>query len=113
MSADERKALAFVALLLGLSVVARAVQRPDAVRISGASAVDIPTRLQQNQQVRERISKKTKATSPPAPPVRKPARKPPPPILIDNRTPEEVGPLDLNRATAAELDALPGIGPSV
>ena len=97
MSADERKALAFVALLLGLSVLARAINRPEPVRISGATAVDIPTRIDQNRQVREGVSKPARATSPPHAPV---AAVP-------------AGPLDLNHASAEELDRLPGIGPAV
>ena len=97
MSAEERKALAFVALLLGLSVLARALNRPEPVRISGASAVDVPARIEQNRQVREGVSKADKATSPPRPPL--PAK--------------AAGPLDLNYATPEELDRLPGIGPAV
>src|SRR5687767_8976793 len=62
MTGEERKALSFVALLLGLSVVARAVNRPDTVLASGAATVQIQDRLQQNQQVRERVSKPAKAT---------------------------------------------------
>ena len=116
MSAEERKALSFVAILLGLSVVARATSRPDPVLVGGASTIDIQTRLQQNQQVRERVSAAPRARtgarrgSPARPPPRETG-----PIVIDNRarTPAEQQPLNLNRATASELDALPGIGPAV
>ncbi|HET9438704.1 MAG TPA: ComEA family DNA-binding protein [Longimicrobiales bacterium] len=99
MTGEERKALSFVAILLGLSVVARAVHRPEPLVVAGASAVDIGSRLQENQQVRARseVSKKTEIRSRPDPP--EPAT--PPPVL------------DLNRATVTELDALPGIGPAV
>jgi competence ComEA-like helix-hairpin-helix protein len=116
MSAEERKALSFVAILLGLSVVARATNRPDPVLVGGASAIDIQTRLQQNQQVRERVSvpprtrTSGKRKSPEPPPPRRAG-----PVVIDNRTrtPAVRQTLDLNRASAAELDALPGISPAV
>jgi competence ComEA-like helix-hairpin-helix protein len=114
MSGDERKALSFVAILLGLSAVARAVNRPDPVLVAGATTVDIQARLQQNQQVRERLSKKVRtSTSPPpkpAPSRRPEARR----ILIDDR-PAKVQPIsvNVNRATLAELDALPGVSPAV
>jgi competence ComEA-like helix-hairpin-helix protein len=116
MSAEERKALSFVAILLGLSVVARAMNRPDPVEVAGASTVDIQARLQQNQQVREQVSPRPRTTAraqprrpPPAP------KRAPGPIVIDNRERATATPeiLDLNRATAAELDALPGISPAV
>jgi competence protein ComEA len=121
MTGEERKALAFVAILLGLSALARAVNRPKPVIVTGASAVSIEQRLAENQQVRERVSK------PPRAPARAPAspRKPPSPapawrtagtgVVIDNRPPKSTAaePLNLNRATVAELDALPGISPAV
>jgi competence protein ComEA len=116
MSGEERKAVAFVAILLGLSAVARAVNRPNPVQVTGATAVQIEQRLAENQQVRQR--KERPATSPAAP--RKPAPAPAwrtagTGVVIDNRPPKGTppGPLNINRATAAELDALPGISPAV
>lgn len=118
MTSEERKSLSFVALLLGLSVVARAVNRPEPVVISGATAVDIPTRLQQNQQARERISK-TPAKTPPAKPSSVPAwrRGPRPADVIEYKVrssaPLDGQSVDINRATAEQLDGLPGISPAV
>lgn len=117
MTGEERKALAFVAILLGLSAVARAINRPDAVLVTGATAVPLSQRLAQNQQVRERDSRpspKAAATRkpPPAPVWRTPGAG----VVIDNRPPrnaQPAAPLNVNRATAEELDALPGISPAV
>lgn len=116
MTGEERKAVAFVAILLGLSAVARAVNRPNPVQVTGASAIAIEDRLAENQQVRERVSRPSKA-------AQKPRKPPPAPtwrtagtgVVIDNRPPRgsPAEPLNLNRATAAELDALPGISPAV
>ena len=119
MTAEERKALSFIALLLGLSVVARAMNRTEPVVVSGATAVDIPTRLQQNQQARERISKSAKPKTPPPsqPPVPAWRRGPRPASVVEYRSPSTPKALpeavNLNRATAAELDQLPGVSPAV
>jgi competence ComEA-like helix-hairpin-helix protein len=118
MSGDERKALSFVAILLGLSAAARAVNRPDPVVVAGATAVDIPTRLQENQQVRERLSQQVRTPAVPAkPPASRPQRRKTAarPIVIDDRPPpsREPAPVYVNRASLAELDALPGISPAV
>ena len=122
MTGEERKALTFVAVLLGLSVVARAVNRPAPVVVAGAAAVEIDTRLAQNEQVRERTEKppRKKTTTPTTtpPPKQLPAwRRPGAGVVIDNRPPKGDGaaqqPVNVNRATAAELDALPGVSPKV
>lgn len=116
MSAEERKALSFVAILLGLSVVARAMNRPDPIVMSGAATVDIQDRLRQNQQVRQQVSPPARTTTSRKPPRPEgPARRTPRPIVIDNRSARPRTPeiLNLNRATAAELDRLPGISPTV
>jgi competence protein ComEA len=121
MTGEERKALTFVAALLGLSVLARAVNRPEPVVVAGAAAVDVHTRLAQNDQVRERTRKPAPRTTQPAkapPPRQLPAwRRPGAGVVIDNRPPKgDVAapqPVNINRATAAELDALPGVSPKV
>ncbi|HEY0303592.1 MAG TPA: helix-hairpin-helix domain-containing protein [Longimicrobiales bacterium] len=116
MTGEERKAVAFVAILLGLSAVARAVNRPNPVHVTGASAIPIDDRLAENQQVRERVSRPSKATTPPRKPAPAPTwRTAGTGVVIDNRPPKgsPPEPLNLNRATAAELDALPGISPAV
>lgn len=116
MSAEERKALSFVAILLGLSVIARAMNRPDPIVMSGAATVDIQDRLRQNQQVRQQVSPPARTTTSRKPPRPEgPARRTPRPIVIDNRSarPRTHEILNLNRATAAELDRLPGISPTV
>ncbi len=95
MTAEEKKALSFVAILIGLSIVARAANRPDPVVVAGASTVELASRLDENQQVRDRP--KAPARTPRAAPAASSA-----PAVVD-----------INRATVAELDALPGIGPAV
>jgi len=116
MSAEERKALSFVAILLGLSVVARAMNRPDPIVVTGAATVDIQDRIRQNQQVRQQVSPPARtATGRRSARPQSPARRRPGPIVIDNRSARPRTPelLNLNRATAAELDRLPGISPTV
>ena len=116
MSAEERKALSFVAILLGLSVLARAMNRPQPIEVAGASSIDIQARLEQNQQVREQVSGPPRKTAGGRPRRVTPApRRLAPPVVIDNRQPAPRVPdiLDLNRATASELDGLPGISPTV
>ena len=119
MTGEERKALSFVALLLGLSVVARAVNRPESVLASGAATVDIHQRLQQNQQVRERVSKAStsKNAKPPKPaPSSVPAWRRAGASVIEYKAGAPVAslaPIDLNRATAEQLDQLPGVSPAL
>ncbi len=115
MTGEERKALSFVAILLGLSAVARAVNRPEPVIVAGAAAVDIPARIDENQQVRERLSRPGRKPAAPAKRSPTPKSRPGRPVVIDNRPPKGAPPasLNVNRASVAELDALPGVSPAV
>ena len=116
MTGEERKALAFVAILLGLSAVARAVNRPNPVLVTGASAIPTADRLAANDQVRQQTPPPAKGRAA----TRKPSPKPGwktagTGVVIDDRPPKGAPPppLNLNRATAEELDALPGVSPAV
>ena len=116
MTSEERKALSFVAILLGLSAVARAVNRPDPVVVTGAAAVPIEQRLAENQAVRQQQAPPSTAAGATRKTQPKPAwRTQGAGVVIDNRPPKGTPPppLNVNRATVAELDALPGISPAV
>jgi competence ComEA-like helix-hairpin-helix protein len=116
MTVEERKALAFVAILLGLSAVARAVNRPNPVLVTGASAIPTADRLAANEQVRQQAPPARKGKSAGRKPAPKPAWKTAGAgVVIDNRPPKGTAPapVNLNRATAEELDALPGVSPAV
>jgi competence ComEA-like helix-hairpin-helix protein len=104
LSTDEARALAFIAALIGLALLGRWVDRPRPV-LAEAETVDIAELRARSAAIqageaerprkagmRGRTSQVEAATSVPA--------GPPPRV-------------NLNRATAAELEALPGIGPAL
>jgi competence protein ComEA len=103
MTRDESRAVAFLGVLLLLSVAARVINRPAPISIA-ASPVDVAALRAAGQALAAQ-------QAPRAPKARSRVRKPPPHIAPTFL--EEPGPLDLNRASESEIEALPGIGPAV
>lgn len=89
MTKEESRAIAFVGVLLCLATVGRLVNRPEPITIT-AAPIDVAALRAAGQALAQ--------PSPPAYP--KPQY-------------SKSGPIDINRATEAELDGLPGIGPAV
>jgi competence ComEA-like helix-hairpin-helix protein len=100
MTSDESRAVAFLGVLLLLSVAARVINRPAPISIA-ASPVDVAALRAAGQSLAAQQ----------APKARSRVQKPPPRIAPTFL--EEPGPLDLNRATQGDIEALPGIGPAV
>ena len=100
MTKDESRAVAFLGVLLLLAATARVVNRPAPVAIT-ASPIDVAALRAAGQSLASQQAPKARSR------VHKPPSRTPLPIA------PSIGPLDLNRATEAEIDKLPGIGPAV
>ena len=100
MTRDESRAVAFLGVLLLLSVAARVLNRPAPISIT-ASPVDVAALRAAGQTLAAQQAPKSRSR----------VQKPPPRIAPTFL--EDPGPLDLNRASESEIEGLPGIGPAV
>ena len=90
MTKDEARAIAFVGILLVLAVAARIINRPKPVTIV-AAPVDVAALRAAGRELAKQGHAGRAAS-------------------VQSTQP---GPLDLNRASAAELEGLPGVGPAM
>jgi competence protein ComEA len=126
MTKDESKAVAFVGILLCLALVARFVNRPKPITIN-AGAVDIeafraaghalaaepPARKSRGRKA-DRPATRVEAASAPEPAKEwRPAWQRGPVYIADSDAQRPAGKVNLNRASASEIESLPGIGPAV
>jgi competence protein ComEA len=123
MTNDESRAIAFLGVLLCLALVARFVNRPQPVTIH-AGAVDIEALRAAGQALAQNPPPRSKSRRKPPPTTTTttagPKRRSEPawkrvtvaPVYVEEPR-EKSGPLNMNRATEAEIEALPGIGPAV
>jgi competence protein ComEA len=125
LSHDESRALGFIGLLLALSAGARLVDRPKTISIDtpgvDVAALESASRdLMKEGGAKSSRSKKAPQTKPPserarapAPQQRAPAEAKPrtTPALPAGAAGPAAAPIRLNRVTARELEALPGVGP--
>ena len=102
---DEIRALAFIAALIALTLLGRWVDRPRPLGLEEPE-VDVRALAARSEQAlrAERGGGRPLPQAPRAGAVGE-ARPP--------ASPAQPAPLDLNRATAAELERLPGIGPAL
>jgi len=120
ISDDETRALAFIAALIALTTLGRWVDRPRTVLPEGAE-VDIAALAARSEAARKQTPQpaRGKGASP-----NRPAPQPTDVVHVVSPAAESTvekeaapissrNPLDLNRASAAELDKLPGVGPAL
>ena len=126
MTAEESKAVSFVAILLVLGLVARSLSKPRPMEVH-AGAVDLAALQAETEAMQQAPHRKsrgkravvTQETAPAAPaqPWTEPAWRRPhaAPVLIDDTRPAAgpAGKIDLNSATARQIESLPGVGPSM
>jgi competence ComEA-like helix-hairpin-helix protein len=108
LSTDEARALAFIAALIGLALLGRWVDRPRPV-LAEAETVDIGELRARSAAIQAREEGASNGRSRGAGPARVGAGKAASPAPAAGPPPR----VNLNRATAAELEALPGIGPAL
>lgn len=127
MTRDESRAINFVAVLLLLAMAARFINRPKPITIM-AGPVDLQAlqaagRALAQPKPRGRAFKRplptattTTTSTSPKPwtvPAWQRSRTPPVFIIEPDRDRKAAGPININRATVEQLDALPGVGPAV
>ena len=100
MTRDESRAVSFLAVLLLLAIAGRVINRPAPISIS-AAPIDVAALQAAGRSLAAQQAPKARSR------VQKPSPRTAPTFL------EMPGPLDLNRASESEIEALPGIGPAV
>ena len=112
LSKDESRAVTFIGLLLALSAGARLLDRPAPVEVEGPGVdlveLEAASRRKLEATNAAPAGRRSAGTTqrPPAPsPAGDPGR-----TAARGLTPQPAQPLDINRASAEELQRLPGIG---
>lgn len=106
---DEVRALGFIAALIALTLVGRWVDRPRPVGLD-QPAVDVEALAARSEQAMQSNASRRgrRGHSAEGPETRGAVTPPRPRVSASERTP-----LDINRASAGELERLPGIGPAL